>query len=231
MTDLLAPFRRGPWRHLRDLDVWQSLVVAALACAATAGLLWLAWFVYAVRLAARSGVEARRARTLLLFGKRLVDGRPDADYATRIARLHALVVADPSRRVLLLGGAADGGTTEAAAALARLVELGLPPGVAPLCEDASTDTLENLRNARALLGDHAREPVALVSSRYHLARCVLLARSLGFDAEPVAADAHLRWRPRLVLRLALEAGYCLWLDAGTRWARLTGNRRMLDRVT
>ncbi|HVJ61666.1 MAG TPA: YdcF family protein, partial [Tahibacter sp.] len=139
--------------------------------------------------------------------------------------------ADPSRRVLLLGGAADGGMSEAAAAFARLHDLGLPPGVAPLCEDASTDTLENLRNARALLGSEAREPVALVSSRYHLARCMLLARALGFDAEPVAADARFSWRPRLVLRLVLEAGYCLWVDTGTRWARLIGNRRMLDRVT
>lgn len=231
MTDLLAPFRRGPWRHLRDGDVWHTLIVAALACAATGGLLWLAWFVYALRLAARSGIDAPRARTLLLFGKRLVDGRPDADYAARIDRLHALIAADASRRVLLLGGAADGGTSEAAAALARLHELGLPPDVAPVCEDASTDTLENLRNARALLGIEARVPVALVSSRYHLARCRLLARALGFDAEPVAADARFSWRPRLVLRLVLEAGYCLWVDTGTRWARLIGNRRMLERVT
>lgn len=231
MTDLIAPFRRGPWRHLRDRDVWHSLVVAALACVVTAGLLWAFWFAYALRLAATSGVAAPRARALLLFGKRLAHGRPDADYDARIARLHALAVADPSRRVLLLGGAADGGTTEAAAALARLSEIGLPPGVAPVCEDASTDTLENLRNARTLLGDAACEPVALVTSRYHLARCVLLARSLGFDAEPVAADARFSWRPRLLLRLVLESGYCLWLDTGTRWARLIGNRRMLDRVT
>lgn len=231
MPDLLAPFRRGPWRHLRNRDVWHSLAVAGIACVATAGLLWVAWFVHALRLAARSSVEAPRARTLLLFGKRLAGGRPDADYDARIARLHALVQTDASRRVLLLGGAADGGTTEAAAALARLTELGLPAGVVPVCEDASTDTLENLRNARALLGDAAREPVALVTSRYHLARCLLLARSLGFDAEPVAADARFSWRPRLVVRLALEAGYCLWVDTGTRWARLIGHRRMLDRVT
>ena len=231
MPDPIAPFRRGPWRHLRDADVWHSLAAAALACIATLGLLFVGWFVYALRLAARGATDAPRARTLLLFGKKLVGGRPDADYDARIARLHALVVADPSRRVLLLGGAADGGTTEAAAALARLVQRGLPAGVAPVCEDASTDTLENLRNARTLLGDAAREPAALVTSRYHLARCVLLARALGFDAEPVAADARFSWRPRLVMRLALEAGYCLWLDVGTRWARLIGHRRMLDKVT
>ena len=231
MPDLIAPFRRGPWRHLRDVDVWHSLIVAALATAATLGLLWVAWFAYALRLATRSATDAPRARTLLLFGKKLVRGRPDADYGARIARVHALAVADPSRRVLLLGGAADGGTTEADAALARLVALGLPRGVAPVCEDASTDTLENLRNARDLLGAAAREPAALVTSRYHLARCVLLARALGFDAEPVAADARFSWRPRLVARLALEAGYCLWLDVGTRWARLIGHARMLEKVT
>ena len=231
MTDPVNAIRRRSWRHLGDRDVRHSLVVAALACAATGGLLWLAWFARALWLAARTGVEAPGARTLLLFGKKLQRGQPDAEYEARIRRLHALVVADASRRVLLLGGTSGIGPTEASAACARLVELGLPADADVQREDTSTDTLENLRNARALLGAATREPVALISSRYHLARCALLARALGFDAHPVAAEAQLALRPRVILRIALEAGYCLWLDIGTRWARLIGHRRMLERVT
>jgi uncharacterized SAM-binding protein YcdF (DUF218 family) len=90
----------------------------------------------------------------------------------------------------------------------------------------------NLRNARDLLAamdDRGR--VMLLSSRYHLARCMLLARQLGLDAEPVAAEAELKIGPRMLLRIAGEAGYVCLSDIGTRWMRLIGARRALERVT
>ena len=46
-----------------------------------------------------------------------------------------------------------------------------------------------------------------------------LCRALG---RPAAGSAG---------RIAGEAGYLCLLDIGTRWARLTRSRRMLDRVT
>lgn len=73
--------------------------------------------------------------------------------------------------------------------------------------------------------------VTLLSNRYHLARCALFARQLGFDWELCAAEPRLRLRPRTLLRLAGEAAYVCWSDLGTRWARLIGHRRMLARVT
>ena len=112
-----------------------------------------------------------------------------------------------------------------------LREYGLPDDADVRCEDASTDTLENLRNARELLGEAAAARIALVSSRYHLPRCLLLAQSLGLQAEIVAAEPRLRWSAGILVRIALEASYCLWLDVGRRWARLIGHRRMVERVT
>ncbi|MCQ4164268.1 YdcF family protein [Tahibacter harae] len=230
MTRPYSPFRDGPWRHLSDRDVWHSLGVSALAVLLSGGLLWLFYFGLTLSLAARAGLRPRRAQTLLLFGKRLDEGRIDADFAARIARVHALLQEDPQRPALLLGGHTGAGLSEAAAALARLQQLGLPAGASLKCEDTSTDTLENLRNARELLAGMDCH-VALVSNRYHLPRCLLLARSLGFEAEAVAAEARLSWRPGVLGRIALEASYFLWFDVGRRWARLIGNRRMYGRVS
>lgn len=230
MSSSYSPFRDGPWRHLADRDVWHSLTVSALAVVLSGGLLWIWFFARTLWLAARAPTAPQSADTLLLFGKRLTGETVDTDYAARIERARQLVAQRPYA-LLLLGGRTGAGLSEAAAALARLREQGLPADANVRCEDASTDTLENLRNARDLLGESAAARVALVSSRYHLPRCLLLAQSLGFDAEIVAAETRLRWSPGLLARIALEASYCLWLDVGRRWARFIGHRRMVDRVT
>ncbi|GMV28103.1 MAG: hypothetical protein AMXMBFR59_02280 [Rhodanobacteraceae bacterium] len=230
MSSSYSPFRDGPWRHLTDRDVWHSLVVSALAVLLSGGLLWLYFYLRTVSLAARAPLRPCAADTLLLFGKRLSGEAVDADYAARIERVR-LLVAERPYALLLLGGRTGAGHSEAAAALARLRAQGLPADANVRCEDASTDTLENLRNARDLLGTAASARVALVSNRYHLPRCLLLAQSLGFDAEIVAAEPRLRPHPGQLTRLALEASYCLWFDVGRRWARLIGHRRMVDRVT
>jgi uncharacterized SAM-binding protein YcdF (DUF218 family) len=74
-------------------------------------------------------------------------------------------------------------------------------------------------------------PVALLTSRYHLARCLLLARELGFDARPVAAEDRLPRTPRYLVLLAMEGTYLMWIDLGMRWARLVGHRRMAARIS
>ncbi|MGP1665123.1 MAG: YdcF family protein, partial [Rhodanobacter sp.] len=73
-------------------------------------------------------------------------------------------------------------------------------------------------------------PVALVTSRYHLARCLLLAKRLGFDGVPVGAEAVLPHHPRYLGRLLMEASYVMWIDIGMRWAELVGHQRMARRI-
>lgn len=230
MTASYSPFRDGPWRHLADRDVWHSLLVTGLAVVLSGGLLWLYVFLRTVHLARHAPLRPRAATTLLLFGKRLDAGAVDADYVARLTRVLTLVREQPCT-LLLLGGHTGAGPSEAAAAFQWLQEHGLPAAADVRCEDTSTDTLENLRNARDLLGPDTAVRVALVSSRYHLPRCLMLARSLGLDAEIVAAEPRLRWSAGLLLRLALEASYCLWLGVGRRWAQLIGHRRMVERVS
>ena len=215
---------------LADRDALHSLAVATLACAASLGVVYVGYLVHVVRVARSAPCQPARGQTVLLFGKHAPQGRPDPDFQARLQRAAGLWQQRPPDSMFLLGGGPAGAPTEAALARQRLIELGVPVDAPLVLEDRSRDTLQNLRNARALWAGAAPEPVTLLSSRYHLARCALLAGQLGLRWELCAAEPALSWRPRALWRLAREAAYVCWTDLGARWARLIGHQRMLARL-
>lgn len=234
MSGLLKPLRRGVWRYLSDRDILLAALVTAIAFVGSLGLLYVAHAVRVWRLARHSPVMAARRDTLLIFGRRLVDDRPEYDFIHRLRRGRNNALAGRADRVLLLGGISGGSISEAEAGRRWLVAEGWPGDVPLLLEQVSIDSLENLRHARELLRDSAGAelpPVSLVTSRYHLARCMYLARRLGFDASPIGAEERLPLNRRYVLRMLMEAGYLMWIDTGMRWAALIGNHRMAARIS
>ena len=234
-----------------DRDVWHSGLVAVSACVLSAGLVYVGYFVHVLRVARKAPCVPERGECVLLFGKHAPAGRIDMDFEARLDRAVSLWRDRPSARLVLLGGGAHGEPTEAEIARQGLLERGFGADAGLRLEGLSRDTLQNLRNARAMLAPvpatidppghdprvtsvevaPGRLQVTLLSSRYHLARCALFARQLGFDAELCAAEPRLQLGPRVLMRIAGEAAYVCWSDLGTRWARLIGHRRMLDRVT
>lgn len=224
-------FRRGPFRYLADRDVWHSLLVTALACGLSCGILYVIYLWRVARIALTASCMPDDDRMLLVFGRKLdANGEPEADYIARLRRALDAIAAQHAKKIMLLGGASGSNVSEAAAGLDWLRAHGLRSDIDVMLEQASIDSLENLRHARSLLGTPL-PPVALVSSRYHLARCLALARALGFPAHACAAEPRWRWGRRTVHRIALEAGYLMWQQTGTAWARLVRNKRMLERVT
>lgn len=225
---------RSPWRYLRDTDVLHAAVVAILAVVLSGGLVWLGYLMHVWWIAWRSPVARPGSRVVLVFGRQLVADQPERDYRARLARALMLLRAGQAHRLLLLGGRSGGTHSEAQAGHRWLQQQGLPADAAVELEQDSVDSLENLRHARGLLQGSDRAevmpPVALLTSRYHLARCLLLARRLGFDAHPLAAEDTLPCTPRYLARLLMEATYLMWIDLGMRWAQLVGHRRMASRI-
>lgn len=213
-----------------DRDVLHSLAVTGAVCVLSAGMVYLGYFLHVLRIARRAPCEPVHGECVLLFGKHSPQGRIDRDFQARLDRAATLWRQRPPASVVLLGGGAEGEPSEAELARQGLFERGLSVDAPLRLEAQSRDTLQNLRNARTLLGEGMRSRVTLLSSRYHLARCALFARQLGFDAELCAAEPRLQLGPRTLLRIAGEAAYVCWTDVGSRWARLIGNQRMLDRV-
>jgi uncharacterized SAM-binding protein YcdF (DUF218 family) len=227
----MSPAYRRQHRNLRlrDPDIWHTLGVAVTGCVLSGGLLYFAYVARVWHMARTAPILAPGDSPVLLLGKAVPAGGPDPEFRNRILRVHQLLRDNRARQLLLLGGGPPG-DTEAEHALRELGRLGLPEGISPHLEQRSRDTLENLRNARELLGN-AGCRVVLVSSRHHLARSVHLARGLGFEAVPCAAEERLPWNARSVARLLGEGAYLCWLDIGCRWARLIRHRRMLARVS
>jgi uncharacterized SAM-binding protein YcdF (DUF218 family) len=221
-------------RYLSDADAWHAALVTVLALVLSGGLVFLGYLVHVWVVAWRSPLCPRQPMVVLVFGQRLERGAPGEDYRHRLER--ALVIARTAlaERVLLLGGHSGGAISEAMAGLHWLSARGWPERVPLELEQVSTDSLENLHQARMLLksicGSAPLPPVALLSSRYHLARCRWLAQRLGFVCVPVAAEPRLRLTPRQLRLLVLESGYLMWADLGMRWASLIGHARMAGRI-
>lgn len=229
-----VPVTRQVWRYLGDRDVQYAALVTLLGLVLSAGVLWLGYFIHVCRVAAHSPRRLPQRMTVLVFGHQLHDDLPQRDYQWRLRRVLSLVRKQQVDRVLLLGGYSGGTRSEAAAGAAWLLQHGLPAGVRVELEQESVDSLENLRQARTLLRLRAAgatlPAVALLSSRYHLARCQSLARRLGFLCVPIAAEPILPLDARYVSALVKEATYLMWIDVGVRWALLTGNDRMSSRL-
>lgn len=228
-----APSRHR--RYLRDLDVLHAGLVSLLALLLSGGLIWLGYLIHVCRVAARSPLLPPRRMVVLVFGRRLEAGLPQHDYCQRLRRALTLVQAARTDHLLLLGGCSDGQRSEAAAGLEWLLQNGLPQRTRVELEQDSMDSLENLRHARCLLQlasvGAGLPSVALVTSRYHMARCLMLAQRLGLDSVPVAAEVALSLQPRYLGRLLMEASYVMWIDLGMRWAKLIGHRRMAARIS
>jgi uncharacterized SAM-binding protein YcdF (DUF218 family) len=234
MSGLLKPLRRGVWRYLSDRDILLAALVTAIVFVGSLGLVYVAHAVRVWRLARHSPAMSPRRGTLLVFGRRLVDDRPECDFISRLTCARDNARSGRADRALLLGGFSGGTVSEAEAGRRWLVAEGWPDEVPLLLEQLSIDSLENLRHARELLrpSEGSDLPaVGLVTSRYHLARCMYLARRLGFDASPIGAEAHLSLDRRYVSRMLMEAGYLMWIDTGMRWAALIGNHRMASRIS
>ena len=218
-------------RLATDRDVLHTGLVAIAACTLSGGLVYLGYFLHVWRVAARATCIPERGDCVLLFGKHAPGGRIDADFEARLERAATLWRDHPPADLILLGGGAPDEPTEAEVARTALLARGLHTGPVLRLEAQSRDTLQNLRNARDLLVGERPRRVTLLSNRYHLARCALFARQLGYDWELCAAEPRLPRTPATLLRLAAEAYFVCWSDLGTRWARFIGNRRMLARVT
>jgi uncharacterized SAM-binding protein YcdF (DUF218 family) len=157
------------------------------------------------------------------------DGGIRPAYRCRLDRARALHA--EGLDIVVLGGATrPGAPTEAAAGAAYLIARGVPAG-AIRTEAASRHTLENLRLYRSHAGDALQRPVALVSSRFHLARSALIASGLRLPHQPCAAEARRLPAPADIARLAREAFLIHWYVVGRGFARLAGNRRMLARIS
>jgi uncharacterized SAM-binding protein YcdF (DUF218 family) len=210
-------------------DGLAALLFSLAAAMATGGLTFLICWTIVLRFARLpSAAAAPGADVILVLGTRLNRKGATREFTTRLALAARLAA---SRPVAILGGMAiKSGLTEAAAGKSWLVQRGFDQDCI-LLDNESRNTLENLVNARELMGRHAFRRPILVTSRYHLARTSILAKSLGIAHDLCPTSYPGIWHPTAFFRSLLEALMLNWYYAGRVLARLTRHRGMLARIS
>ncbi len=192
-------------------------------------LLWLWRKTY--RIAKLTPISAPSSEHYMVLGMRLRNGRVTSDYASRLMRAAGLQRQHPQGRILVLGGVTGAdGISEAQAGRDYLLAAGIPE-TSILMEGASRHTLENLRQARVILGAETRNQSVLITSRFHLARCHVLSTALGIHHHLCAADDTLHMGLRTFMRLLGEAYYLHWYVVGKTLSTWMASRKMLDKIT
>ncbi len=216
------------WGRGWDVDALFTLFLSLLAGVATLGLSHLWVFLRILNTARRASAAPQNIPALAILGNRLTSGNiPSGDYLQRLDRALLLWRESGPFDVLVIGDAVSGGISEAEAGQLYLEQQGME-GTCIYRESASLNTLENFRHARNWFTGFPS--VVVISNRYHLARVLDLARGLGLKVQPCAAEAECHfWRN--VHRWPLETLFLHWYWSGRWFAQLTGNRRMLEKIS
>jgi len=212
-------------------DGLATLLLSNLVLVATLGLS-LGWPLrHVVRTARNASVLAPAGSLLVVLGMRLREGVVTPDYALRLERARQLYSDNNSRYIMIVGGVTGAiAVSEAAAGSEYLVSRGLDAEKI-LIEDASHNTLENLRNARSLMESKGFGRFSMISSRYHLARSLIIAQGLGMNPDLCAAEDEFQLQAAWLPRLLLEACYIHWYYTGAIWSRLTRSKKSLERIS
>ncbi len=216
-----------------DWDGIFTFVLTLAVCILSLGSAYFVAFYLVVRTAATKRPTTAPSTLILVPGKCLIDNHPDRDFRYRLDQAAKLAFGPIQRQILILGGTTQGADMSEADAGARYLRtLGRGDELDIQLESRSQNTLTNLRNVRGMLREGAQDhKITLISNRYHLARIGLIASSLGLSHELWPAEDEFQPNGILFLVLLREALFYLWFVVGKGWSVITGNQRMLRRIT
>lgn len=127
--------------------------------------------------------QATRADAIIVLGAAAYDAKPSPVFEERIRHGLDLYRAGYAPLLIFTGGYGGSGARFSESQVAR--RYALREGVADdaiLIETASRNTVQNLREARRLMGQRGIHRVIIVSDPLHMARALRLAKAMGIDA-------------------------------------------------
>ena len=194
----------------------RRVLTAVIACA-IAGALAFGGVLAAVCVSAGRQYPAQRADCVVVLGARVwPDGALSSTLLHRCESALEAWRAGLAPAMILCGGQGRGEPVAEAEAMRRwMLGQGVPEG-ALYVEDASRNTAQNLRNARAIMRANGFETAAVCTSDYHLRRALWIARDAGIDAVGIAAAPPDRMRSRVLGRLRETCSWMLY------WVRRIG---------
>jgi uncharacterized SAM-binding protein YcdF (DUF218 family) len=219
---------------------WDSILMLSLSVLwvfITLGfvLFWYGAKVYQVAKTAKPNVQNN---IWILFGKQLKANQLDVEFKQRLNAIIDWLVTEKPKCILLQGGITGGNTfSEAQAGQAYLFNS--PKFIreqshltALILEDNSINTLENLKHTREYLQqENLPLKVTLISNRYHLLRCSIMAENMGFSTVYLPAEKEWHLNLTQVYKVLLEAFFLNWYCTGKFVSQLLNNHRILNKIS
>ncbi len=185
------------------------LVLAAVGAVVELGLMGV------VFLAEKTPRPLEKRDAIIVLGARIM---PDGELSTTV--LHRVQTAlklykDGYAPLIIACGAqgADEPETEAGAMARWLIEKGVPASDV-VVEDKSTDTIENLQNARAEMVARGLKTAIVVTSDYHVTRALWLAKDQGLDAIGASAPGNITFGQRIAARFNESLSWVNYFTGG-----------------
>lgn len=143
---------------------------------------------------------------LIVLGTKVNGTQPSMMLKQRLDAAVEYLNAYPDATVIVTGGMGDDeNISEAQCMYNYLTAAGIAPERVWM-EDQATNTVENLRNTLALIGE-TPEHVTILSNEFHLFRAGLMASDLGLNASLVPADTE--YFP-LLANYSLREIFAIW---------------------
>lgn len=134
---------------------------------------------------------------IVLGGRVKPDGSMSLTLKRRTEKAFSAWQQNLSSRFIVCGGqGADEPFTEAHSMHQYLLQLGVPEEDIFL-EDTSTNTYENLTNARQIMKENGMKNALVVTSDYHVTRALWLCRDVGIEAQGYSSLGPDRWQDKL----------------------------------
>jgi len=212
-----------------DFDGYSMFVLSGLVMIATAGISYLYCFKKIFQTANKTTHDCDENVVLCVLGKKLINNKPDSEYLLRLNRASYILNNDEQSHAILLGGkTGKASISEAFAGKEVLLSNNIDPSRINL-EEASINTLENIKNAITLVREKDKK-IVVVTNRYHLARAEQMSKGFGLDVEICAAEEKLTINLVTFFKLMIEALHVHWYLSGHYYAHLTNNNRIIKRV-
>ena len=212
-----------------DIDGYSMLILSGLIMIATAGISYLFCFKKIFQTAKTTTHDCNENVVLCVLGKKLINEKPDKEYLLRLNRARHILGNDEQSQAILLGGqTGKASISEAFAGKEILLTNNIEPSRIYL-EEASINTLENIKNAIILVKEKDKK-IVVVTNRYHLARVKQMSEGFGLDVALCAAEDKLNINLVTLSKIMIEALHVHWYLSGHYYAHLTNNNRIIKRL-
>ncbi|WP_157760466.1 YdcF family protein [Thiomicrorhabdus arctica] len=173
----------------------------------------------------------------ILFGKQLNKNQPDTEFKQRLNTVIDWLPIEKPKCLILQGGIICKNTlSEAQAGQAYLFNSSkfisaYRDTTSLILEDRSKNTLQNLKYTREYL-QQTKLPlnVTLISNRYHLLRCSVMAKNMGFSTRCLPAEKEWHLNLTQVYKILLEAFFLNWYCTGRFVSQLLNNEKILHKI-